>query len=83
MRQPCLCRLLALLEVVGMASGFWQFYASRFSCFDIIPDMTFDPAEVILTLFFFFFLLGIFYLRSVLQAHVAVACVISEKGISE
>lgn len=48
-----------------MASGFWLFYASRFSCFDIFSDMTFDPGEVMLTLFS----LGIFYLCTVLLEH--------------
>lgn len=48
-----------------MASGFWLFYTSRFSCFDISSDTTFDPAEVMLTLFS----LGIFYLCRVLVEH--------------
>lgn len=59
------CRLTACLKVVGMASGFWLFYASRFSCFDIFSDTTFDPGEVMLTLFS----LGIFYLCTALLEH--------------
>lgn len=62
LRSSSVCRLPARLKVAGMASGFWLFYASRFSCFDIFSDMTFDPAEVMLTLFS----LGIFYLCTVL-----------------
>lgn len=62
LRSSSACRLPACLKVVGMASGFWLFYASRFSCFDIFSDMTFDPAEVMLTLFS----LEIFYLGTVL-----------------
>lgn len=65
LRSSSVCRLPARLKVAGMASGFWLFYASRFSCFDIFSDMTFDPAEVMLTLFS----LGIFYLCTVLLEH--------------
>lgn len=65
LRSSSVCRLLVCLKVVGMASGFWLFYASRFSCFDIFSDTTFDPAEVMLTLFS----LGIFFLCTVLLEH--------------
>lgn len=50
--HPQLCeRLLHRLKELGMASGFWLFYASRFSCFDIFSDMTFDPVKVMLAHF--------------------------------
>lgn len=66
-----------------MASGFWLFYASSFSCFDIISDVTFDPVEVMLTLFFFFstgnILFAISLQNHMLQLHV----LFSEKGILE
>lgn len=60
-----LCADSRLFE--GSWDGFrlLAFYVSIFSRFDIFSDMTFDLAEVMLTLFS----LGIFYLCTVLLEH--------------